>query len=181
MKEWKLHNMENDRKCIPQKMIEKSFPRRYFSIIFQGAHFLSFSMSYIFHSFIFQVCFFCHFPGVHFPLCHFPVVTFLSFSGVCIFYLFPCRTFSILSFSGCDFLSFSSKCIFYLFHVVHFPCRALSMSLIICHAFSMSCIFHSFVFQVCFFCHFPDVIFLPFSGCAISILAFSRVCIFHSG
>ena len=26
MKEWKMHNMENDRKCTPRKMIEKSHP-----------------------------------------------------------------------------------------------------------------------------------------------------------
>ena len=25
-KEWKMHDMENDRKCIPRKMIEKSHP-----------------------------------------------------------------------------------------------------------------------------------------------------------
>ena len=24
MKEWKMHDMENDRKCTPRKMIEKS-------------------------------------------------------------------------------------------------------------------------------------------------------------
>ena len=26
MKEWKMHDMENDRKCTPWKMIEKSHP-----------------------------------------------------------------------------------------------------------------------------------------------------------
>ena len=26
MKEWKMHDMENDRKCTPQKMSEKSEP-----------------------------------------------------------------------------------------------------------------------------------------------------------
>merc|ERR1711954_271810 len=81
-----MYDMENERKGAPQKMIEKSRLGNDFSIIFRGVHFLLFSMSCIFHSFIFQVYFFCHFP----------VVTFLSFSGVCIFYLFPCCTFSIL-------------------------------------------------------------------------------------
>merc|ERR1712115_728755 len=67
-----------------------SFSSCDFSVIFWGVHFLSFSMSCIFHSVIFRVWFFYHFPGrafsviflvVHFPFLHFPGVLFLSFSG----------------------------------------------------------------------------------------------------
>ena len=105
MKEWKMYDMEKGRKCTPRKMTEKSCLGNDFSIIFRGVHFLSFSMLCIFHSFIFQVYFFCHFPGV----------IFLPFSGC---------AFSILSFSGCDFsvifrgvhfLPFSMSYIFHSF------------------------------------------------------------------
>merc|ERR1712082_192122 len=80
-----------------------SFSSCDFSVIFRGVHFLPFSMSYIFHSLIFWLLRFYHFPGcafsvifhvVHFPFLHFPCVLFLSFSGcdfsaifrVCIFH-----------------------------------------------------------------------------------------------
>ena len=107
MKEWKMHTKEKGRKITPWKMLES----HYWNMIdwkmhtmendrkeiAHGVHFpfyhfpwcaisiLSFSMVYIFHSFIFKWFIFYHFPectfsnrfhGVHFLLCHFPGCSF---------------------------------------------------------------------------------------------------------
>ena len=134
--EWKMHNLENDRKCTPWKLTENHAWEMTFLSISRVCIFCHFpccaisipSFSRCTFSVIFRVWFFCHFPGVHFPFCQFPVV------------------FSVIS-RGVHFLPFSMLCIFHsfifwvcfsvIFQYVHFlPFSCCAFSIL---SFSMSC------------------------------------------